>query len=75
MNNTRRRVINNAKLELQSAISRIGMVRMEESLALSGIPENLINTPNANKMEDAISYIDEAEQAIYEAIDALNNID
>ena len=73
MNQRRRLSLTNAKELLERAKTIVDGVRDQEQDSLDNIPENLQDSERAEKMEDAVSSLDEAIEAIETAQEKIND--
>lgn len=81
MNNTRRRRINELKMQidfvnnqLKDASKRLSSILNEEQDAFDNMPEGLQNSCRGMCSEDAIDSMEEASDKLDEAIELLNDI-
>lgn len=71
MNKQRREKLGGAMLDLDNAIEKITDVSEEEQESYDCLPESLQYSERADKMQEAIAYLDEALCSINEANDSI----
>ena len=71
MNNRRRKEIKKAVLSLETALNIVSDVAGEEMDCLDNIPENLEGSDMYEKINNAVSLLEDAEEKIDEAIENL----
>lgn len=74
MNNIRRKEIRKVKETLENLLNDIDMLKLEEEEAYDNMPESLQESDRGGEMLENIEYLDEAYNAVDEAIETLGNI-
>lgn len=74
MNNTRRKKIQTAVSQIQSANAVLSAVLDEEQDAMDNMPENLQESDRYSAMEEAVDALEEAIDALDTAADSLSGI-
>lgn len=75
MNKDRRTKLRNILSQLTEIQKLIESVKLEEELALDGMPENLQGSDRANQMEDNLDEFDNAIGYLDDALESLRCID
>ena len=68
MNNIRRKEIRKVKETLENLLNDIEMLKLEEEEAYDNMPESLQESDRGGEMLENIEYLDEAYNAVDEAI-------
>lgn len=71
MNNTKRKKLQKAVDHLNSALDIVTDIADAEDDSFSNLPEQFLNTKNADKMEFVIDKLDEARDSIEAAISSV----
>ena len=74
MNNIRRKEINKVKEKLENLLADLDGLKSEEEEAYDNMPESLQESDRGGEMLENIEYLDEAYNAVDEAIETLGNI-
>lgn len=74
MNKVRREQLGRVCGRLRDSIEDLTLIRKDEEEAMDNVPENLQDTEITEKMEEAISNIDDAIECIEEAIQYLDEV-
>jgi uncharacterized protein Yka (UPF0111/DUF47 family) len=72
VNDKRRKPLEEIKEQILALVDEVQAVSHEEEEAYYGMPEGLKNTPNREKMQEAITAMETVIESLEEVQDALN---